>query len=138
MADLKTKPTQVSVKKFLNAILDEGVRTDCKTIAALMEKATKAKPKMWGDTIIGFGVRTQRYSDGSERDWMRLSFSPRKQNITLYLPVFAGRKEIEAKLGKFVSTKACLHIKKLSDVHMPTLIKLLKESAKQDDCGCRS
>jgi len=101
-----------------------------------MEKATKEKPKMWGTNIIGFGSTTLKYADGSERDWMRLAFTPRKKNITLYLPIFEKRKEIEATLGKFSSSRACVYFKRLSDVHLPTLKKLLKESAKRDDCGC--
>jgi hypothetical protein len=138
MAELKTKQTKSSVKDFLSAIQSEQIRKDSLQVAALMEKATQSKPKMWGKNIVGFGATTLKYANGSERDWMRLAFSPRAKHITLYLPIFKGRKEIEATLGKYASSKACLHIKKLADVHIPTLNKLIKESAKYDDCGCKS
>lgn len=138
MAGPKTIPTKISVKNFLSSIENESVRNDCNAIADLMAKVTGAKPKMWGENIIGFGNSKLKYADGSEREWMKLAFSPRKKNITLYLPIFAARKDLEAKLGKYVSTKACVHFKKLSDLHIPTLNKLLKESAKQDDCGCKT
>src|SRR5438128_2044962 len=121
MAEIKTKATKSSVIDFLNSIADESVRKDCKALASLMQDAAKAKPKMWGANIIGFGASKLKYADGSERDWMRLAFSPRKQNIALYLPVFAGRKQLEAKLGKYKSSRACVQIKRLSDIHLPAL-----------------
>ncbi|MGH9800765.1 MAG: DUF1801 domain-containing protein, partial [Blastocatellia bacterium] len=85
MAELKTKLNDASVDDFLNAIEDEQVRQDCRTIAEMMRKATKAEPKMWGTSIVGFGNLHYKYASGREGDWMHVAFSPRKQNITLYV-----------------------------------------------------
>src|SRR5215831_16656793 len=100
MAELKTKRTAVAPEDFINSIKDEQVRADCKTIAAMMEKATKAKPQMWGPGIVGFGNRRYKYPDGREMDWMVIAFSPRKQNITLYIsPEFENYDTLLARLG---------------------------------------
>ena len=129
MAELKTKPTAVSVESFLNAIQDEQVRNDCRTIVDIMQKATKAKPQMWGAGIVGFGSYHYKYASGREADWMLTGFSPRKQNITLYLMGgFDNHSELLAQLGKHSCAKSCLYIKRLSDVHLPTLRKLVKSS----------
>ena len=85
MAELKTKRNDASVDDFLDAIKDEQVRKDCLAIADIMRKATKAKPQMWGSGIVGFGSRRYKYASGREIDWMVIAFSPRKQNITLYI-----------------------------------------------------
>ena len=129
MAELKTKPTAVSVESFLNAIQDEHVRNDCWTIVDIMQKATCAEPRMWGASIVGFGSYHYKYASGREADWMLTGFSPRKQNITLYLMGgFDNHSELLAQLGKHSCAKSCLYIKRLSDVHLPTLRKLVKAS----------
>jgi hypothetical protein len=129
MAEIKTKLTDASVDDFLNSIQDEQIRQDCWTIADLMEKAAKAKPRMWGSAIVGFGSSSYKYSDGRENDWMLIAFSPRKQNITLYVGSgFEGYDELMSQLGKHSCGKSCLYIKRLSDVHLPTLKKLIKAS----------
>jgi hypothetical protein len=129
MAELKTKRNESSVDDFLNAIKDEQVRKDCQAIADIMQKATKAKPQMWGSAIVGFGSRRYKYASGREIDWMLIAFSPRKQNITLYVSSgFEGYDELTAKLGKHSCGKGCIYIKRLSDVHLPTLNKLIKGS----------
>lgn len=126
MAELKTKKTVASVSGFLNAIKDDQVRKDCKAISALMQRATKAKPAMWGPGIIGFGSVHLKYPTGRELDWMATGFAPRKGNITLYvLGGYPQRDELLAKLGPHKASGSCLHIKRLSDVHMPTLTKLI-------------
>lgn len=131
MAELKTKLTDASVDDFLNAIKDEQVRQDSWAIAEMMQKATKAAPKMWGPSIVGFGNHRYKYPNGREMDWMVIAFSPRKQNITLYLATeFEGRDELLAALGSHSCGKSCLYIKRLSDVHLPTLKKLVKASVK--------
>ena len=131
MAELQTKKTNASVSSFLNAIEDEQKRKDCKAVAALMQKATKAKPEMWGPAIIGFGKSTYVYSDGRKMDWMLAAFAPRKGNITLYvLADYPQRDELLAKLGPHKASGVCLHIKRLSDVHIPTLTKLIAASIK--------
>lgn len=128
-AELKTKETQASVEDFLNAVEDEQKREDSREIAALMEKATGAKPKMWGDSIVGFGSRTLKYETGRELVWMEIGFSPRKANLTLYLTngdlMDAG---LLANLGKHKLGKGCLYFKRLSDVDKTVLENLIKES----------
>lgn len=132
MADAKTKVRGASVDAFLEAIPNDQIRDDCRTVAALMRKATKAEPRMWGTNIVGFGTRQQRYADGREATWMVTAFAPRKQNITLYLdPAFDGRDELLPKLGKHTIGQSCLHIKRLSDVHLPTLEKIVKASVRR-------
>jgi len=132
MAELKTRPTDASVAKFFAAIKSEEVRADCKAIAALMESATKSKPKMWGSAIIGFGTKTIVYSGGREAEWMMMGFSPRKTEIALYgLGISGPNAALLEKLGKHSHGKGCLYIKRLSDVHLPTLKKIIGASAKK-------
>jgi hypothetical protein len=129
VAEAKTKLTAASVDGFLDAIADEKVRKDCRAIAAIMQKATKAEPQMWGTGIVGFGTRTQRYAKGKEAQWMLTAFAPRKQNITLYLsPGFPKRDELLARLGTHKCGEGCVYIKRLSDVHVPTLTRLVEAS----------
>jgi len=131
MAELKTKLNDASVDGFLNAIKDEQVRQDCWAIAKMMQEAAKAEPKMWGSSIVGFGSYRYKYASGREGDWMLTAFSPRKQNITLYIyGGFEGRDELLTRLGKHSCGKGCVYIKRLSDVHLPTLKKLIKASVK--------
>jgi len=129
MAEIKTKLTQTSARDFLNAIKDDQVREDCQAIADIMEKTTNAKAKMWGSNIVGFGAYRYKYPDGREMDWMEIAFSPRKNYIALYVkPGFDGYKELMAGLGRCTGSKSCVNIKRLSDIHMPTLRKLVKGS----------
>jgi hypothetical protein len=131
MAELKTKLTDASVDDFLNAIKDEQVRQDCLAVTEIMQKATKAAPKMWGASIVGFGSYHYKYASGREADWMLTGFSPRKQNLTLYVyPGFEGYDELMAQLGSFSCGKSCIYIKRLSDLHLPTLRKLVTASVK--------
>ena len=132
MAELKTKPTEASVKEFLNKIPDKERRDDCFAIAKMMEEATGAKPKMWGPSIVGFGSFHYKYDSGREGDWLLTGFSPRKNDLTLYLMMgFEQHRELMQQLGKHKTSKSCLYIKRLSDIHVPTLKKLIKASLKQ-------
>ena len=132
MAELKTKPTDASVKDFLNQITDKQRRDDCFAIAKLMEEATGAKAKMWGPSIVGFGTFHYKYESGREGDWLLTGFSPRKNELTLYLMMgFEKHRELMLQLGKYKTGKSCLYIKRLDDIHVPTLKKLLKASLKQ-------
>lgn len=132
MAELKTKPNKISVEKFLKTIADEQTRSDCKTLVKLMKEATGAEPKMWGSSIVGFGQYHYKYESGREGDWFLTGFSPRKQNLTLYIMAgFAGYAELMEKLGKHATGKSCLYVKRLSDLHLPTLKKLIRGSVKQ-------
>lgn len=131
MAEPKTKQTNASVADFINAVKDEQTREDCWAVVKLMQEATKAEPKMWGPSIVGFGLYTYKYASGKSGDWPLLGFSPRKQNLTLYvMSGFDGQDELMDKLGNFTCGKSCLYIKRLSDLHIPTLKKLMKASIK--------
>jgi hypothetical protein len=129
VAELKTKATKASVSQFINAIEDEQRREDCKTIAAMMQKATKAKPKMWGPSIVGFGDFTYVDSAKAQHQWFQCGFSPRKRALTLYLIGGYPKDPATAKkLGKFKTGGSCLYIKTLDDVHVPTLRSLIAQS----------
>ena len=132
MAEAKTKPTVQSVDSFINKISDPQTRQDCFTIAKLMKEATRSEPRMWGSSIVGFGVTQYRYAGGREADWPLICFAPRKRNLTLYgMTGFDGHAEFLEKLGKHSVSKGCLYIKRLSDIDLPTLKKLIRESVKQ-------
>ena len=128
MADVKTKLTGASVDDFIDRIDNEQVRDDCRTISGIMQKATKAPPRMWGASIVGFGTSRYTYANGKDAEFMLTAFSPRKQNITLYLGNLDKQGDLLAKLGTHSCGKGCLYIKRLSDVHMPTLTKLVTTS----------
>ena len=129
MADNKTKPTQVSVAAFIDALPDEGKRTDAKVLVKLMQKATGEKPKMWGPSIIGFGTYHYTYESGREGDAPLAGFSPRKPAFVLYnSTAFAGAEELLAKLGKHTMGKGCLYIKKLADIDEEVLNELVVKS----------
>ena len=129
MAEAKTQRTKRSVDAFLNTISDEQKRKDAFTIVDIMRKATKAEPVMWGSSIVGFGAYHYKYASGREGEWPLTGFSPRKQNLTLYIMGdFEQRDELLKSLGKFKTGKACLYINRLDDVDLPTLRKLVKLS----------
>lgn len=129
MAEIKTKKSTADPAAYINAIKDDQVRADCWTIAKMMAKATKSKPKMWGPSIVGYGSCRYKYADGREMDWMLIAFSPRKAYISVYAhPNLAGRRELMATLGKCSGGKSCINIKRLSDIHLPTLQKIIDKS----------
>jgi hypothetical protein len=132
MAELKTKPTDQSVDDFLKGVSDERRRQDCYAILEFMKKATGAEPKMWGGSIVGFGAYHYKYASGREGDWFLTGFSPRKQNLTLYIMAgFGEYDELLAKLGKHKTGKACLYINKLADVDVSVLQELIAKSVAQ-------
>lgn len=125
----KTQATDADVETFLAAIPDPGRREDCQRIRALMEAATGAPARLWGPSIVGFGVYHYRYESGREGDWMVTGFSPRKNDLTLYImPGFAHYEALMSKLGKHKTGKSCLYIKRLADVDMAVLETLVRES----------
>jgi hypothetical protein len=131
MAELKTRPTKESVAKFLKSIEDENRRKDCQAVSKLMEEVTGCKPVMWGPSIVGFGSYHYKYGSGQEADWPMTGFSPRKQNLTVYIMGgFTKHPELMEKLGKHTKSKGCLYVKRLEDIHLPTLKKLVRESVK--------
>lgn len=129
MAELKTKRNDGDVHAFLNSISDEKKRQDSYVILKLMQETTNVKPKMWGDSIVGFGSYHYKYASGREGDWFLTGFSPRKQNLTLY--IMSGFEKYETllnKLGKHSLGKSCLYIKKIEDVDLDVLKELVKQS----------
>ena len=129
MAELKTKETKASVAAFLNKISDVQRRKDCQTVLELMQRATGEKPKMWGSSIVGFGRYKYRYASGHEGEWPIIGFSPRKNDLTLYImPGFEEHESLMAKLGKYKTGKSCLYLKNLDDVEIPVLKKLILKS----------
>ena len=132
MAELKTKKTKASVTAFLNRITDEQRRKDCQTVLNLMKQATGEEPRMWGSSIVGFGQYHYRYASGREGEWPIIGFSPRKTDLTLYImPGFEKSESLMAKLGKYKTGKSCLYIKKLEDVEVPVLKKLIATSVER-------
>ena len=126
MAENKTKATDSSVNSYIEAIDDEIRRKDCHTLAKLMTKVTKQKPKMWGPSIVGFGSYHYKYDSGREGDSCLIGFSSRKMYISVYLTGdFPGHDELLSKLGKHKMAKACLYIRKLDDVDLKVLEKLV-------------
>jgi hypothetical protein len=128
MAELKTKKTDASVAAFLGKIADAGRRKDCKTVAAMMRRASGRAPKMWGTSIVGFGSRRLKYASGRELDWPPIAFSPRKGDLTLYLGQFEKNADLLARLGKHKTGKGCLYIKQLADVDQKILETLIKKT----------
>ncbi|MGB8855387.1 MAG: DUF1801 domain-containing protein [Burkholderiales bacterium] len=129
MAENKTKATEASVAEYIAAISDEERRADCETIAKIMNKNTKQEPKMWGPSIVGFGSYHYTYASGHSGDSCQTGFSSRKDAISVYLVAeFPGQAELLAKLGKHKMGKACLYIRRLSDVDLRILEKLLSGS----------
>ena len=132
MAEPKTKPTKQAVKDFISKLPEQQRRDDCTIIAKLMEEATKQKGVMWGTSIAGFGTTTIPYADSREADWPLIAFSPRKQSLTLYIGASDPNKaDLLSKLGKHKVSGGCLHIKRLSDVDVPTLKKLIGVTVKK-------
>ncbi len=129
MAELKTKPTDEKVEAFLNRIADEEKRRDAFTIVELMSKASGAEPRMWGPVIVGFGDIHLKYPSGRELDWFKIGFSPRKQDLTLYLNHGALKNtELLEKLGKYKTGKGCLYLRRLSDVDLLILKELISRA----------
>lgn len=131
MAEPKTKETKESVAAFLKRIPDADRRADCKAVADLMQAVTKEEPKMWGSSIVGFGRYKLKYASGREGEWPITGFSPRKSDLTLYIMGgFEESSDLMQHLGKYKTRKGCLYIKKLSDVDVAILRKLVTRSVK--------
>lgn len=129
MAELKTKPTGEPVKAFLDSIADDTKRDDSFEILEMMKEATDAEPQMWGPGIIGFGHYHYKYESGREGDWFLVGFSPRKQNLTLYIMSgFSRYPELLARLGKHSTGKSCLYVKRLNDIDKNVLREMIRLS----------
>ncbi|MEP0264584.1 DUF1801 domain-containing protein [Dokdonia sp.] len=129
MSDVKTKVNDASVEDFLHAIEHPVKRADSLVLLQLMTDITGLAPKMWGESIVGFDTYHYVYASGREGDWPLVGFSPRKQNISLYImPGFNNFGPLLEKLGKHKTSKACLYINKLADVDIEILKKLIEQS----------
>ena len=133
LAVIKTKETKSSVEGFINKIASESQRKDSAVLVKMMQKVTKAQPKMWGSAIIGFGnlIYTSP-NTGRQVEWFKIGFSPRKAALTLYLMLPAEKREpLLKKLGKFKTGGGCIYVNKLEDVDLKVLEEMLKEGAKK-------
>ena len=129
MSDLKTQKNDADVVEFLNRVENDKRREDSFVVLDLMKDVTGEEPTMWGTSIVGFGTYHYKYASGREGDWMQVGFSPRKQNMTLYImDGFAKYEELLGKLGKHKTGKSCLYINKIEDVDQEVLKELVKES----------
>jgi len=131
MTALKTKPSNQSVVRFLGKIAKDEQRDDSLKLLAIMRQITKAEPKLWGGSIVGFGTFLCRSASGRECDWFQTGFSPRKQNLSIYIMSGCDRhNDLLQKLGKHRIGMCCLYIKRLADIHLPTLKNIIRDSVK--------
>ena len=129
MSKLKTKPTEVSAKNHIAAITNEEQRNDAQTLVALMRKVTKQEPVMWGPSIVGFGSYHYKYASGHEGDSALAGFAARGRELVVYIaPGFKGRDGLLAKLGEHKTGKVCVYIRRLANVDLKVLEKLVAES----------
>ena len=128
MAEIKTKPTDVSVDAFLDGVERPTRRADGKAVRAMMERVTGEPAVMWGPSIVGFGSYHYRYASGHEGDMCCVGFSPRAANLVLYVGGFAGYEALLAKLGKHKRSKACLYLNTLADVDPAVLEEITRRS----------
>ncbi len=131
MAENKTRPTRQSVAAFLKALPDEARRADCRTLAAMMREVTGAEGRMWGPAIVGFGDYRYKYASGRQGDWFLAGFSPRKNDLTIYVMSGLGEYgEQLARLGKHKAAKSCLYVKRLSDINLDVLRDIVEDSVR--------
>lgn len=129
MAKNKTIATEQSVMDFIDTVVDSKKKMDSIRLLALFEKQTAKVGKLWGSSIIGFGSYHYKYESGHEGDAPLVAFSPRKDALVLYLSSeFSGRQELLDKLGKHKTGKACIYIKKIDDIEIEVLEKLIAAS----------
>jgi len=132
MAEAKTSANNASVAAFLSGIDDRQKIADCKPIARMMREATGKRAKMWGTSIVGFDSYDYVYESGNSGTWPITGFSPRAQNISVYImPGFSKYEALMNKLGKHKTGKSCLYIKRLADVDEQVLHKLIRESVRE-------
>ena len=131
MVELKTKAKDASVEGFLSTIEDEKKRQDSFVLLELMKRATQIEPKLWGDSIVGFGDFHYKYASGREGDWFRVGFSPRKQALTIYLmQTQMPTSDLLARLGKYKRGVACLYVKQLEDIDLGVLEQVIRHTVK--------
>lgn len=132
LAEIKTKQNSGSVEDFINTVPDEKKRKDSFVLLKMMQKASGEKPKMWGASLIGFGMkRYQSPASGRQVDWFLVGFSPRKANLTVYLMLYGKDRDGLKKLGKHKTNGGCVYINKLEDVDLKVLKGVIEASVKQ-------
>jgi uncharacterized protein DUF1801 len=125
----KTKPTKVSVARHIAAFANEEQRKDARTLVALMRRVTNQAPRMWGPSIVGFGSYHYKYTSGREGDAALAGFAARGRELVVYIaPDFEGRDLMLAKLGKHKTGKVCLYIRRLANVDLKVLERLVARS----------
>lgn len=133
MAEIKTKKNEASVEAFLQTIQEEEKKRDCEALLKMMKQVTRQEPKMWGTSIVGFGsyhYKSERSKQ--EGDWFITGFSPRKQNLTIYImPGIDYYKDLVKQLGKCKTSVSCLYINKLADVDIAVLKNLITTAYKR-------
>lgn len=129
MKQNKTQKTNESVALFLSSITEEQKQKDSHTLLKVMREITQADPHLWGNSIIGFGEYHYKYKTGREGDWFLVGFSPIKQALTLYLMCDLSHDGLDFEgLGKYKLGKGCLYIKRLTDINIGILKKIIKDS----------
>ena len=130
LAVIKTKPTALSVEDFINKVTNEQKRKDSFVLLEMMKKASKEEPVLWSNSIIGFGIKRYKSpSSGREVDWLRIGFSPRKANLSLYLILDAKERQAALKkLGKYKTDGGCIYINKLEDIDLKVLKEMIDAS----------
>lgn len=129
MATPKTRRTTASVDAFLDTVVDPQRRQDARDIVGLFETLAEAKARMWGEGIVGCGTYHRTYANGRSEEWMLVAMAPRKDRITLYVePGFDEHDELMTRLGTYRAGKGCIHIKRLADIDVPTLKRLVAAS----------
>ncbi|QBZ98182.1 DUF1801 domain-containing protein [Flavobacterium sangjuense] len=132
-AEIKTKENDASVLDFLNGVAEEQKRKDSFVILEMMKKATGLEPKMWGASVIGFGnIRYKSPASGREVDWLKIGFSPRKANLSLFPLHLQAQAEMLEKLGKHKTGVGCLYINKLEDINLKVLEEIITTAAKNN------
>lgn len=134
MAELKTQKSKASAAAFVKSVQDPQRREDAKQLLTIFKKATGMTPVMWGTSIVGYGsyhYKSERSTQ--EGDWPLTGFSPRKANMTVYImPGFKSYAPLLKKLGKHkISGGSCIYFNKLSDIHVPSLTAIIKDSVKE-------
>ena len=128
MSVAKTKPTKVSAESHIAAMANEEQRNDAQRLVALMRKVTKQEPRMWGPSIVGFGSYHYKYASGHEGDSALAGFAARGRDLVVYIMGFEGRDALLAKLGEHETGKVCVYIRRLANVDLKVLEKLVARS----------
>lgn len=132
MATQKTLPSTTDAQSLIESITDDTRRQDCEALLKLMKSTMRCDPVVWGDSTIGFGTYHYVYPTGREGDWFTVGFSSRKQNLSIHiLPDLDAEPELLESLGKFKRGVSCLYVKKLEDIDMKVLKKLIQSAKKR-------